>query len=287
MAAEASVTDPVNPARARRQSAEVQQAILQSARKVFARKGYGAASVREIAEHARVYEPTIYRRFETKARLFEAAVLDPLQDVISGYLNDWDSLDRHDAPPSSTEDLVRAFMPPLYQLMCEDRELILALMSAEEFHSDEIAGRAGSFSAGVRRLVDRMRDHVAFEADRRPLPNLDPARALLISFGLVLGLSLLEGSKRADGREDLGGEQLVEEMVKFTLFGVSARPTAPDATMGPENPTDLAELFDRVADAERRAVRAEVELMHLRKRLARFTENPATPTVPPQTSSLS
>src|SRR5581483_6545310 len=191
--------------RTRRPSAEVQEAILTSARSLFARKGYGVTSVREIAEEAGVYEPTIYRRFESKAGLFEAAVLEPLQQVIADYLSDWDSPDRHGRPPSSTEDLVRSFMPPLYELMRRERELILALMAAEEFHSDEVSGRAGSFSAGIRRLVDRMRDHVAFEADRRPLPQLDPARALLISFGLVLGLGMLEGSLRSDGREDLGG----------------------------------------------------------------------------------
>lgn len=259
--------------RTRRPSAEVQEAILRSARSLFARKGYGVTSVREIAEDAGVYEPTIYRRFESKAGLFEAAVLEPLQEIIAGYLIDWDSAERHHNPPSSTEDLVRSFMPPLYELMRRERELILALMAAEEFHADEITGQAGSFSAGIRRLVDRMRDHVAFEADRRPLPQLDPARALLISFGLVLGLGMLEGSLRSDGREDLGGEDLTEEMIRFTLYGVSARPAGTLVPAAPPTPEDtddlrLAALFDRVAEAERRAVRAEVELAYLKQRSA-------------------
>jgi len=283
-----AVSPEVRSARVRRGSEEVQRAILESARTLFARKGYGVTSMREIAEDAGVYEPMIYRRFDSKVGLFEAAVLGPLQQVISAYLTDWDSLDRHAHAPASTEDLVRSFMPPLYRLMCEERELILALMSAEEFHADEVGGRDGSFSAGIRRFVDRMRDHVAFEADRRPLPDLDPARALLISFGLVLGLSMLEGALHPDhsdnpdstdpdsndvsGDDDLGGGALVEEMVKFTLYGVSARPprTAPATADEP----DMAALFDRVADAERRAVRAEVELEHLKRHLARQAQSP-------------
>ncbi len=273
-----AVQPEVRSARVRRGSEEVQRAILKSARTLFARKGYGVTSMREIAEDAGVYEPMIYRRFESKVGLFEAAVLGPLQQVISAYLTDWDSLDRHAGAPASTEDLVRSFMPPLYQLMREHRELILALMSAEEFHVDEVGGRDGSFSAGIRRLIDRMRDHVAFEADRRPLPDLDPARALLISFGLVLGLSMLEGALHPDhsdnssGRVDLGGAALVEEMVKFTLYGVSARP--PYAAPTTANEPDMAALFDRVADAERRAVRAEVELEHLKRHLARQAQSP-------------
>lgn len=275
-----SVQPEVRPeARIRRGSEEVQRAILDSARTLFARKGYGVTSMREIAEDAGVYEPMIYRRFESKVGLFEAAVLEPLQRVISGYLSDWDSPDRHDSPPSSTEDLVRSFMPPLYRLMREQRELILALMSAEEFHADEIGGRDGSFSAGIRYFVDRMREHVGFEADRRPLPDLDPARALLISFGLVLGLSMLEGSVRPDHSDDLGGDALIEEIVKFTLYGVSARPIgAPTAATATSDGSGMAELFDRVADAERRAVRAEVELEHLKRQLARQAHHPDSTT---------
>lgn len=265
--------------RVRRGSEEVQRAILDSARTLFARKGYGVTSMREIAEDAGVYEPMIYRRFESKVGLFEAAVLEPLQQVISDSLTDWGSAARRDAAPSSTEDVVRSFMPPLYRLMREQRELILALMSAEEFHADEVGGRDGSFSSAIRRFVDRMRDHVSFEADRRPLPDLDASRALLISFGLVLGLGMLEGAVRPEDSDDLGGDALVEEMVKFTLYGVSARPAVPTPVVSgspeaavdrevPDSP-DLAALFDRVADAERRAVRAEVELEHLKRRLAR------------------
>ena len=272
MSANAAQPEVRPTVRARRGSEEVQRAILDSARTLFARKGYGVTSMREIAEDAGVYEPMIYRRFESKVGLFEAAVLGPLQQVISGYLADWDSPDRHDAAPSSTEDLVRSFMPPLYRLMHEQRELILALMSAEEFHADEVGGRDGSFSAAIRRFTDRMREHVAFEADRRPLPDLDPARALLISFGLVLGLSMLEGAVRPELGDDLGGDALVEEMVKFTLYGVSARP--PGVPMATSDSPDLTALFDRVADAERRAVRAEVELAHLKQQLARHTQEP-------------
>jgi AcrR family transcriptional regulator len=257
------------PIRARRASSEVQAAILDSARTLFERKGYGATSMREIAQQAGVYEPTIYRRFESKVGLFEAAVLEPLQQVIASYLADWDSAERRQLPPSSTEDLVRSFMPPLYALMRDQRQLILAVMSAEEFNAAEISGHEGSFSAGIRRFVDKMRQHVDFEAGRRPLPDLDASRALLISFGLALGLAMLEGSLRSEGREDLGGQPLVDEMVKLVLFGVSAR--AP-AAHGAQD-SNLEYLFSRVADAERRAARAEIELEHIKRVLAQSNTN--------------
>lgn len=233
-------------------------AILEAARSGFAQRGYGATTMRDIADLAGVYEPMIYRRFESKAELFRRAVLEPLDAVIASYLDTFEA-----AESASTEDQVRAFVPPLYRIMRDERELILALLSAGEFHDDELAGLDGSLSATLRSIIDRLEGHVAGEAARTPLPDLDASRALLISFGMVVGLGLLEGTIHPEGHADLGGEPLVEEMVKFTLYGVSARPSI-DA--GPP-PVGLDELFERVADAERRAVRAEVELDHLRRQL--------------------
>lgn len=243
----------------RRGSAEIDAAILQAARSGFAQRGYGSTTMREIADLAGVYEPMIYRRFESKAELFRRAVLDPLDDVIAKYLDAFEG--PWGAEEASTEDLVRAFVPPLYRIMREERELILALLSAGEFHDDELHGLDGSLSATIREIVTRLEGHVAQEAASRPLPDLDAPRALLISLAMSLGLGLLEGAVHAEGRDDLGGEPLIEEMVKFTLHGVAGRPAdrAEQSTVG------LAELFERVADAERRAVRAEVELEHLRR----------------------
>jgi AcrR family transcriptional regulator len=254
----------------RRPSAQIDAAILQAARSGFAQRGYGATTMREIAELAGVYEPMIYRRFESKAELFRRAVLTPLSEVIASYLDAFDSPAA--AGGASTEELVRAFVPPLYRILREERELVLALLSAGEFHDDEVHGLDGSLSATVRHIVNKLEGHVAREASARPLPDLDAPRALLISFGMMLGLGLLDGAVHAEGQVDLGGDALIEEMVKFTLYGVAGRPTSSTG-----QPTaGLTELFERVADAERRAVRAEVELEHLRRQLGSAAPSSST-----------
>jgi AcrR family transcriptional regulator len=56
------------------QAGEVEERILDAARKVFLERGFEGASVEEIAETARAGKPTIYARFPNKQALFAAAV---------------------------------------------------------------------------------------------------------------------------------------------------------------------------------------------------------------------
>ncbi len=53
---------------------EVEQRILDAARKVFLDRGFEGASVEEIAETARAGKPTIYCRFPNKQALFAATI---------------------------------------------------------------------------------------------------------------------------------------------------------------------------------------------------------------------
>src|SRR5258708_164387 len=53
---------------------EVEERILDAARKVFLNRGFEGASIEEIAGVARSGKPTIYARFHDKKALFTAAV---------------------------------------------------------------------------------------------------------------------------------------------------------------------------------------------------------------------
>jgi AcrR family transcriptional regulator len=54
---------------------EVEERILDAARKVFLERGFEGASIEEIAEAARSGKPTIYARFPGKGALFTAVVM--------------------------------------------------------------------------------------------------------------------------------------------------------------------------------------------------------------------
>jgi AcrR family transcriptional regulator len=59
---------------------QVEERILDAARKVFLERGFEGASIEEIAEVARSGKPTIYARFANKRALFTAVVM---RDVVS------------------------------------------------------------------------------------------------------------------------------------------------------------------------------------------------------------
>jgi AcrR family transcriptional regulator len=69
--------------RTRRPRAERQAEILDSARQVFSDKGYGAATVAEIAAAAGVVEGTVYSYFESKRALLIAVMKSFFEELIA------------------------------------------------------------------------------------------------------------------------------------------------------------------------------------------------------------
>jgi AcrR family transcriptional regulator len=66
---------------------EVDDRILDAARRAFLERGLAGASIDEIARLARAGKPTIYARFPTKEALFAAVAMRNSQNVKSGFTN--------------------------------------------------------------------------------------------------------------------------------------------------------------------------------------------------------
>lgn len=60
--------------------------LLEVARTVFLRSGFGGATVRDITDAADVNTALLYRHFASKEQLFDAAVAQPLQAALEGVL---------------------------------------------------------------------------------------------------------------------------------------------------------------------------------------------------------
>lgn len=63
------------------QKTETEEKILDAALKIFARKGYDAATTRTIAEESGFTEMTLFRKFHTKRNLFEQVMLRGNQQI--------------------------------------------------------------------------------------------------------------------------------------------------------------------------------------------------------------
>jgi AcrR family transcriptional regulator len=64
---------------------EVEERILDAAKKVFLERGFEGASIDEIADVARAGKPTIYARFPGKEALFAAVLARHVREVTSSY----------------------------------------------------------------------------------------------------------------------------------------------------------------------------------------------------------
>jgi AcrR family transcriptional regulator len=62
------------PTRSRRQqhTQDTRAALLQSAKRLFAKRGFGATSIDDVADAARVTKGAVYHHFQNKSELFEA-----------------------------------------------------------------------------------------------------------------------------------------------------------------------------------------------------------------------
>jgi AcrR family transcriptional regulator len=249
--------------RRRRTTGEVDDLILDAAREMFAAKGYAGTTSREIATLAGVHEPAIYRRFGSKAGLFDAAVRRPFNEAIAAYMANYESqLER----PQTTEELTRHWIEPVYRLVSEHRELLIALLAAEQFHDEDWPRERTWELDGLLRQMD---GQAQVETSGRGLgTGGDAGLTVRISAGMVLGMVLLgDWLLGTDTDTDRGGDaSVVAEMVRMITYGVESRdpsPVLPAPASSAMTTPDLGLILDRLADAERRAAVAEHELARL------------------------
>ena len=161
------------------------------------------------------------------------------------------------------EELVGNFVTPLFDLVTEHRELVLALVAAREYHSDAVDG--GGLDLDV--LLRRMDAQAQIESLGRGLQTSPDAKLTIrVATALVMGMGLLSDWLLPKGTGRPTENEIVGEMVRLITYGVTARGeiTRPESGNDTMSPLLLNQLLDRLVAAERRAVHAELELERIR-----------------------
>jgi AcrR family transcriptional regulator len=142
------IDDPVPSRRRRpRKSTDTLRAeLLSAAAAVFARRGYGGASTKEIADLAGTTPASIYRHYGSKAELFVAAVADPFIELIEDYTAAFTEQSRRNPDPYQ---LTETHIASLYDHLYAKRAAVLALICAS---GDPDAEQP------VRTVVNRLND---------------------------------------------------------------------------------------------------------------------------------
>lgn len=216
--------EPGRPARGRapRRSAEqIRKASLAAATRLFEVQGYNATTMQQILEEARVDPPSLYRHFQSKAHLFEVALLGPLQQFLGDHARYWSSRPPGEADPA---DLIRSYATGLVDALHAHREAMRTLVAASSEDGDlgEIARRVSEqFTAG---LV-AMRDILVAEQEVHHWPGLaSPDATMAAITGMIMSVVLFDDWAFPSGRRRISKARLVDEICAMVLFGVTARP---------------------------------------------------------------
>jgi len=211
----AAETGKAKPGAARRGPAEVRRLLLDAARSLFAAKGYAGTSTREIALTAGVSEALLFRHFGTKAKLFERAILDPINEFVHDYVDHWKARSGSDHTP---EGISLAFVEGFYRLLSENRDLVLALVTAQAYESLEELNEASPIS----QVLDELEVVAAREAELRGFTFDVPITVRLVA-GMVMSMALLDEWLFPSGKRRPSRQRITNEMVAFMLHGLAHR----------------------------------------------------------------
>ena len=209
--------------RPRRSTAEVRGRLLEAAREFFRERGYTGASVRDIASRADVKESVLFRHFGTKASLFQLSVLEPVIRYCEGYAARWSP---RESAGADVEELVGGWLGGMYTVATRHRELILALMAAQAFETEQFG--TTTEQPELAELLDRLAELTDMHRRAHDLHLPAPEITTRVSFAMVLGMALLDPWVFPPGTDRPDPERIIAELVDFQLHGVTQRPV-PDA----------------------------------------------------------
>src|SRR5262245_26745282 len=170
---------------AKRRRGEGRGEILRTARELFVERGYGNASTKEIAARAGYVENMIFRHFGTKANLFAEAVIEPFRSFFDGFFAE---LSQRPLDEITGDEIFREDIGRLYDVICENRSVLLAVMTADSFESESLGDAMEGFSFSDAFDELGKMTVVAQEALGLRDCNLDVINRAI--FGMVLGVAL-------------------------------------------------------------------------------------------------
>lgn len=198
-----------SPARSRRTGEEVRSRLIAAGRDVFAERGYAGGSTKEIAKRAEVGEVLLFRHFGTKAGLFDIAVLGPFERFVDDYARQWR---QHNMRGESLEQMSRLYIEVLYDFLDENRQLVVALLSARAHHP--------TTAVRLDELFHRLETIVRDGAVQYGLPSRDPTTTVRLTFGLVLSAAIHAEILFPAG-PPMTRTEIIDELTRYMLHGIA------------------------------------------------------------------
>jgi AcrR family transcriptional regulator len=182
--------------------------ILRAAKRVFAKKGFHATTIADVAKAARLSYGSVYWYFDSKENLFHA-VIDNEEQALRGFVWPRAMVDGGDAGE-------------------DPREVMRSAVHAafEHFEADKAAAKVlfrESHALGTQGIYDRFVDDIEeliVEGQRLNLLTPAPPRIVAFSIAALIGQLAL---RRLTTTDDLDARTLADFVVAMTLDGLLPR----------------------------------------------------------------
>jgi AcrR family transcriptional regulator len=194
--------------------------ILETARRLFHRKGFAGVTLDDIAGEIEFSKGTIYNHFTSKEEIFGQVLLGHL-NLLAGYLKD------AAATSATREDGVKRALDAYLRFYDQHREYGQLLFFADANSNRE------RIPTALRKEIDRKRIACLFELQQilrkggrggEPLPPTAATRLGLLLWGMINGLLQLVESRQIERGEM---DKLVELGFGIVTNGWNGLPTKP------------------------------------------------------------
>jgi AcrR family transcriptional regulator len=202
------------------QQARTRARLIDAAAKVFARRGFQAASVEEIAEEAGYSHGAVYSNFDGKADLFLAVFEDYMAQRVRELAETQAGL----AEDGPLEARARALADQWMDRLARDRESFVLHMEfiAHADRDPELAKRFGTRSAAMREAVSRYILQYRQETGAELAMPADDLALILRALGIGLAIESLVSPDAV--RHDVYGDFVELLVSRMREDGVSGPP---------------------------------------------------------------
>jgi TetR/AcrR family transcriptional regulator, cholesterol catabolism regulator len=193
--------------------------LLSIARQLFARKGYDATSLRDIAEAAQITKAALYYYFPNKDTLYERVVIESMASLLAEVQA---AVGRAHTPTEK----VRAFLSASAESMEQRRDQWVAGSNA--FWQAGATGRRGLALQHRDDYEQLLRQCITDGITSGELRPVDPAIAGRL---LLSGLNQMARWHRPGG--DLRANEVIDQYLDIVLLGLINRAGPPARPLGP------------------------------------------------------
>lgn len=188
-----------------RKNSTKKEVIIEKASRLFREKGFGAASMRDLAEHVGVEAASLYNHIQSKSEILQTICFK----VANEFLSNLDAVEAsHQSTLKKMETIIR-----LHIRMMLDQYEYVYIADHEWRHLPE--PYLSNFLNQRRNYRKRLGDIVEEGMAKGEMKAIDPYTAVLVILSAISGIDSWQRS-----RKSTSAESLEANMVKFLIEGL-------------------------------------------------------------------